>query len=99
MDSFATIAADGFTSSVNPVNASNGLAYAPGYEIASVLPNRPITQGNCASSPSRKNPSTVSPCDNFMVFDLLPPPEPSVAPSITCAQGNSSLESSSSEYG
>ena len=99
MDSLATTADDFLMGPANPVNGSNGAEYGPEYETASVLPKTPRMQGNCALSPSKKNPSTVSACSILGVFALLQAPDPSVTPRRTCAQGRSSLGNSSSEYG
>ena len=55
--------------------------------------------GTCPLSPSRKNPITVSPGAILIDVALLPAPEPSVAPSMTIAQGKSSFFKSVVLYG
>ena len=45
--------------------------------------------GSCASSPSRKNPKTVSPGDTLRDLPRLALPEPAWGDSSTCAQGRS----------
>ena len=65
----------GFSSSVYPEKGLNG----PGSPLTTYddLPITPIITGCCASSPSRKNPITTSPCEILIGFDLplcpLPP--------------------------
>ena len=71
-----------------PVNGTNGDEYS---SVApyKVLPKTPVITGNCASSPSKKNPVTLSPGDNDIVDALLPLPDPAVTGNNTCAQGRS----------
>ena len=61
--------------------------------------NTPKITGCCATSPSRKNPRTVSPGD--ILIGLLRPalPEPDSGDINTCAQGKSLLGNSTSSAG
>ena len=63
------------------------------------LEKTPSMTGCCATSPSRKNPRTVSPGDIFGGLPLPALPEPASGDFNTCAQGNSSFFNSISSSG
>ena len=99
--SFFIIKSLDFILLVYPVKGTKGCWYSPLIILAAclVFAKTPIITGCWASSPSMKNPKTLSPGNNLIDLLLLPLPEPDSGESNTCAQGNCSLVNSTSLSG
>ena len=100
--SFCWILSFGFTLLVYPVYGANGSEYCLFFVnslFTEVLGKTPNITGCCALSPSRKNPSTLSPGDILVGLLLPAAPDPASGDTNTCAQGNSSFFNSISSSG